>query len=251
MLWVFLLINVWLCSGAYGQVRVYMIHLNGSAAADKVTGFLNDYVAAVMAQANLTYTVTQQPDSRYGALQADGTWNGLVGSLVNKSADIVAADLTITSIRDTVIDFTDPYTPVHLRVVININASSADGLKYLVTKDSSDQIFIQSSKEPKIQAIWANIQANNGFVDNYQVGLDKVLSGGYALIMESVAGGAFNAANPGVAKITDDVLWETYYAFGVQQGSPLRLQLSRVIEKLNAIGTTQTLFAKWGLTDRL
>ena len=37
---------------------------------------------------NFTYSAREPPDNQYGAIRADGTWNGMVGELATDNADI-------------------------------------------------------------------------------------------------------------------------------------------------------------------
>ena len=37
---------------------------------------------------NFTFTCREPPDDQYGAIRADGTWNGMVGQLATENADI-------------------------------------------------------------------------------------------------------------------------------------------------------------------
>lgn len=48
----------------------------------------------------------------------NGTWNGMVGSVISGEADMVAADLTMTSKRAEVLHFTVPYMTAHLTVLL-------------------------------------------------------------------------------------------------------------------------------------
>ena len=48
----------------------------------------------------------------------NGSWNGMVGSVVSGQADIVAADLTMTSKRAEVLHFTVPFLTAHVTVVL-------------------------------------------------------------------------------------------------------------------------------------
>ncbi|KAK7065440.1 Glutamate receptor 2, partial [Halocaridina rubra] len=51
-------------------------------------------------------------DGRYGfppTLSEDDDWDGIVGELVRKEVDMAIAPLTITSMREQVIDFTKPF----------------------------------------------------------------------------------------------------------------------------------------------
>lgn len=49
------------------------------------------------------------PDNSWGAEISDNVWNGMVGQLQRKEVDIVATALTVSSQRETVMDFTHPY----------------------------------------------------------------------------------------------------------------------------------------------
>jgi ionotropic kainate glutamate receptor 5 len=53
------------------------------------------------------------PDGQYGALQPDGTWNGMVRIIQDKQADIAVASFTVTMDRSTVITFAQPITQIY------------------------------------------------------------------------------------------------------------------------------------------
>lgn len=69
---------------------------------------------------NLTYTLQLVNDSKYGAedSKAPFGWNGMVGELIRKEADIALAPLTITSARERVIDFTKPFMETGISIMI-------------------------------------------------------------------------------------------------------------------------------------
>jgi len=46
---------------------------------------------------------------KYGSTEPNGTWNGMVGELIDGKADMAIADLTITESREKVIDFSMPF----------------------------------------------------------------------------------------------------------------------------------------------
>ena len=55
---------------------------------------------------NFTYVVKQPKDMSYGTMLDDGTWNGIIGELHKKKADIGCVDLSVTEQRSQVCDFT-------------------------------------------------------------------------------------------------------------------------------------------------
>ena len=73
-----------------------------------------------MSTMNLTYTLKLVNDSKYGAEDAKAAigWNGMVGELIRKEADIALAPLTITSARERVIDFTKPFMETGISIMI-------------------------------------------------------------------------------------------------------------------------------------
>ena len=57
--------------------------------------------------------VELQWDGGYGRLDENsGVWSGMIGSVINGSADLAVADITQTAMRETVVDFTVPFDQV-------------------------------------------------------------------------------------------------------------------------------------------
>ncbi|XP_067899075.1 glutamate receptor ionotropic, delta-2-like isoform X2 [Heterodontus francisci] len=69
-------------------------------------GFSVDVLNALSEHLGFKYQIYQAPDHQYGKLQNNGKWNGMIGELVNKRADIAVSALTITPERENVVDFT-------------------------------------------------------------------------------------------------------------------------------------------------
>ena len=49
------------------------------------------------------------PDGQYGEQDEAGNWNGIIGELVNRRADIGLGAISVMAEREAVIDFTVPY----------------------------------------------------------------------------------------------------------------------------------------------
>ena len=49
------------------------------------------------------------PDGLYGEQDEQGNWNGVIGELVNRRADIGLGAISVMAERESVIDFTVPY----------------------------------------------------------------------------------------------------------------------------------------------
>ncbi|XP_055938158.1 glutamate receptor ionotropic, kainate 5-like [Argiope bruennichi] len=56
---------------------------------------------------NFTYIVKEANDRLYGMLEETGTWNGMIGELVNKSVDMGVGDLSWTMDRSIAVDLTE------------------------------------------------------------------------------------------------------------------------------------------------
>ena len=55
------------------------------------------------------YELYMAPDGQYGEQDEFGNWNGIMGELVNRKADIGIGAITMLAERESVIDFTVPF----------------------------------------------------------------------------------------------------------------------------------------------
>ena len=85
----------------------------GSDVNDHLTGCIS--LQEIM---NFTYTVIEPPDGQYGALQPDGTWNGMVKLLANQDIDIATTTFAVTQEQSTVITFAIPLYEVYYALFI-------------------------------------------------------------------------------------------------------------------------------------
>ena len=58
---------------------------------------------------SIDYELYIAPDGTYGEPDEDGNWNGLVGELHNRRADIGLGAISVMAERESVIDYTVPY----------------------------------------------------------------------------------------------------------------------------------------------
>ena len=58
---------------------------------------------------SIDYELYIAPDGTYGEPDEDGNWNGLVGELHNRRADIGLGAVSVKTERQRVIDFTVPF----------------------------------------------------------------------------------------------------------------------------------------------
>ena len=80
---------------------------------------------------NFTYTLTKAPDGKWGNIQPDGSWNGMVGMLAKQDIDIVTAVLSVSLERSTVMTFATPLTQVYYSLFIKNPADTFNYMAYI------------------------------------------------------------------------------------------------------------------------
>ena len=96
-------------------------------------GFIVDIVEEISGLANLTYRLVESEDDRYGVEQAGARagWTGLVGLLLSKEIDVIAADLTVTASRLTVMDFSQPFMSSSITFLLKVSECWKSPSKYI------------------------------------------------------------------------------------------------------------------------
>uniref|UniRef100_A0A8C7XUS5 Glutamate receptor n=1 Tax=Oryzias sinensis TaxID=183150 RepID=A0A8C7XUS5_9TELE len=103
----------------------------------KYQGFSIDILDALSNYLGFKYEIYVAPDHKYGSLQADGQWNGLMGELVFKRADVGLSALTITPERESVVDFTTRYMDYSVGVLLRKAERTVDMFACLAPFDLS------------------------------------------------------------------------------------------------------------------
>ncbi|XP_071044207.1 glutamate receptor 1 isoform X2 [Parasteatoda tepidariorum] len=87
---------------------------------DVFEGYCKDLADLIAEYLNINYSLRLVNDSAYGGQDPNSPvgWNGMVGELIRKEADIAIAPLTITSARERVIDFTKPFMSLGISIMI-------------------------------------------------------------------------------------------------------------------------------------
>nr|AWJ68208.1 putative ionotropic glutamate receptor kainate-like 9 [Hirudo verbana] len=107
---------------------------------DRFEGFAADLADKVADLVGFEYRIELVKDMKYGERMSDGTWNGMVGELTRKEADLAIAPLTITSIRERVIDFSKPFMSL--------------GISIMIKKPEKQKPGVFSFMEPLSHSIW-------------------------------------------------------------------------------------------------
>ena len=80
---------------------------------------------------NFTYTIIKPADGQWGALQADGSWTGMVHLLQTKQVDIAATDFTVTRARSDAITFAQPITQIYHSLFIQNPSGTFNYMAYI------------------------------------------------------------------------------------------------------------------------
>ncbi|VDK73224.1 unnamed protein product [Litomosoides sigmodontis] len=65
-----------------------------------------------------SYEIFIAEGNKYGQRQDDGSWDGMIGYLLNETADIAVAPLTINQARERVVDFSKPFMTTGISIMI-------------------------------------------------------------------------------------------------------------------------------------
>uniref|UniRef100_A0A5K3F9E2 Glutamate receptor n=1 Tax=Mesocestoides corti TaxID=53468 RepID=A0A5K3F9E2_MESCO len=104
---------------------------NGKAIKGEYEGFCVDLVKKLSEMIKFKYRMKAVSDGQFGSF-VNGSWDGMVGELLRKEADIVVAPLTITSDRERVVDFTTPFMEFGLSVMYQkIDRPHPDPLSFM------------------------------------------------------------------------------------------------------------------------
>ncbi|XP_023677099.1 glutamate receptor 1a isoform X8 [Paramormyrops kingsleyae] len=96
---------------------------------DKYEGYCVELAAEIAKHVGYGYKLEIVADGKYGARDPDSKmWNGMVGELVYGKADVAVAPLTITLVREEVIDFSKPFMSLGISIMIKKPTKSKPGV---------------------------------------------------------------------------------------------------------------------------
>ncbi|KAM8974881.1 glutamate receptor 1 isoform 1-T1 [Pelodytes ibericus] len=96
---------------------------------DRFEGYCVELAAEIAKHVGYKYKLEIVKDGKYGARDSDmKAWNGMVGELVYGRADLAVAPLTITLVREEVIDFSKPFMSLGISIMIKKPQKSKPGV---------------------------------------------------------------------------------------------------------------------------
>ncbi|KAG7483505.1 hypothetical protein MATL_G00039120 [Megalops atlanticus] len=110
----------------YVMYKKNYMHLEGN---ERYEGYCVDLASEIAKHVGIKYKLSIVTDGKYGARDPETkTWNGMVGELVYGRADIAVAPLTITLVREEVIDFSKPFMSLGISIMIKKPQKSKPGV---------------------------------------------------------------------------------------------------------------------------
>ncbi|XP_059892786.1 glutamate receptor ionotropic, delta-1-like isoform X2 [Gadus macrocephalus] len=171
-------------------------------------GFSIDVLDALAKILGFKYDIYQVADSKYGSQLPNGSWNGMIGELINKRADLAVSAVTITPERENVVDFSKRYLDYSVGILI---------------RKPEEKINIFSLFAPFDLAVWACIAAAIPVVGVLIFLLNRLqtLRSSSSSSASSTSSAVTQNAPPGQTPVGSGTLhsaiWIVYGAF-VQQG---------------------------------
>ncbi|XP_036443846.1 glutamate receptor 1b isoform X2 [Colossoma macropomum] len=96
---------------------------------DKYEGYCVELAAEIAKHVGYSYRLELVGDGKYGTRDPETKmWNGMVGELVYGKADVAVAPLTITLVREEVIDFSKPFMSLGISIMIKKPTKSKPGV---------------------------------------------------------------------------------------------------------------------------
>uniref|UniRef100_A0A669CUP8 Glutamate receptor n=1 Tax=Oreochromis niloticus TaxID=8128 RepID=A0A669CUP8_ORENI len=159
-------------------------------------GFSIDVLDALAKILGFKYDIYQVGDGKYGSALPNGSWNGMIGELIGKRADLAVSAITITPERESVVDFSKRYLDYSVGILMH---------------KSEEKINIFSLLAPFDLAVWACIAAAIPVVGIMIFLLRRIQA---VRCQNNTAG----HPPPTVSTSLQSAIWIVYGAF-VQQGS--------------------------------
>ncbi|CAI5774458.1 glutamate receptor ionotropic, delta-1 isoform X5 [Podarcis lilfordi] len=156
-------------------------------------GFSIDVLDALSKNLGFKYEIYQSPDGRYGQQLHNSSWNGMIGELINKRADLAISAITITPERESVVDFSKRYMDYSVGILI---------------KKPEEKINIFSLFAPFDFAVWACIAAAIPVVGVLIFVLNRI---------QAVRAQNSSQSTASASSTLHSAIWIVYGAF-VQQG---------------------------------
>lgn len=239
--------------------NVLVLTLKPADSPSPVDGYLAELLELL--QVELGFNATVEEVEKRGGMDIEGKWDGMIGRLVDGTADLALADLTITSVREDAIDFTIPFITTGVAILIKktdvVEMKSAkdlaaqEAIRYGAVNGGSTQNFFRKSDDPLYSNMYDQMSGScpQSFVGSVEEGIQKVKAGGFAMLMESLSIKHVVSTDCDLMEL-GHMLNTVKHAIGTQKKSPFTAALSHAITQLQERGKLSQLKTKYWRDDQ-
>ncbi|XP_043640733.1 ionotropic receptor 25a [Drosophila teissieri] len=101
-------------------------------------GYCIDLINEIAAIVHFDYTIQEVEDGKFGNMDENAEWNGIVKKLMDKQADIGLGSMSVMAEREIVIDFTVPYYDlVGITIMMQRPSSPSSLFKFLTVLETN------------------------------------------------------------------------------------------------------------------
>ncbi|XP_075047810.1 putative glutamate receptor [Mixophyes fleayi] len=105
-------------------------------------GYCVDLLSELAESLHFNYTLEIVKDGRYGSKDQNGVWNGLIGEIIRKEADLAVAPLTITAVRENTVSFTKPFIQTGIGILMKRDGAADSSYLFAFLKPFSKELWI-------------------------------------------------------------------------------------------------------------
>lgn len=103
----------------------------------KYYGLCIELLEEISQMMEFNYTLYTVPDGKFGNMDEEGNWNGVIRELIDKKADIGWGSISVMSERENVVDFTVPYHElVGITILMKKSRANESLFQFLAVLDS-------------------------------------------------------------------------------------------------------------------
>nr|4F2O_A Chain A, Glutamate receptor 3 [Rattus norvegicus]4F2Q_A Chain A, Glutamate receptor 3 [Rattus norvegicus]4F31_B Chain B, Glutamate receptor 3 [Rattus norvegicus]4F31_D Chain D, Glutamate receptor 3 [Rattus norvegicus]4F3B_A Chain A, Glutamate receptor 3 [Rattus norvegicus] len=225
---------------------------------ERYEGYCVDLAYEIAKHVRIKYKLSIVGDGKYGARDPETKiWNGMVGELVYGRADIAVAPLTITLVREEVIDFSKPFMSLGISIMIKKGTpiESAEDLAkqteiaYGTLASGSTKEFFRRSKIAVYEKMWSYMKSAEPsvFTKTTADGVARVRKskGKFAFLLESTMNEYIEQRKPCDTMKVGGNLDSKGYGVATPKGSALGNAVNLAVLKLNEQGLLDKLKNKW------
>ncbi|XP_037535314.1 glutamate receptor U1 [Nematolebias whitei] len=122
-------LDIGVCMAVQSELRITTIKQEPytMTKGSQLEGFCMDLLSEVAKKLSFKYKVQLVKDGSYGRQDENGNWNGMIGEVVRKEADLAIAPLTLTAAREKAVGMTKPFMQTGISILLRKDISEEAG----------------------------------------------------------------------------------------------------------------------------